>query len=76
MTKNEKRKQLSLLNAAKDADWLQVVYNGGPPCFHLEDARFCLRALRWDGHKNIAGSKAIHKFVSLEDLLRSIEDRY
>lgn len=29
-----------LLKAAKDADWMQVVGNGGPPCFHLEGNRF------------------------------------
>ncbi len=61
-----------LLAAAKNADWVQVVLNGGPPCFHLEDGRFCLRAKRWDGHKRIGGSEAIHKFVSLEKLLRSV----
>lgn len=59
-----------LLKAAKDADWMQVVLNQGPPCFHLEGARFCLRAERWDGHKTIGGSGPIHEFVSLEDLLR------
>lgn len=53
-------------NAAKDADWRQVVLNGGPPCFHLEDGCFCLRAERWEGHKTI------HQFVSLESLLRSV----
>lgn len=58
-----------LLKAAKNADWQQVVLNGGPPCFHLEDGRFCLRAERWDGHKAVGGSEPIHKFVSLETLL-------
>ena len=62
----------SLLQAAKDADWMQVVYNQGPPCFHLEDDRFCLRAERWDGHKTIGGSDPIHEYVSLEALLRSM----
>lgn len=61
-----------LLQAAKDADWMQVVLNQGPPCFHLEEGRFCLRAQRWDGHKVIGGSEAIHEFVPLEMLLRSI----
>ena len=43
-------------------------------CFHFEDerGRFCLRAERWDGHKRIGGSEAIHIFVSLEMLLRSV----
>ncbi len=58
-----------LLEAARNADWEQVVFNGGPPCFHLEDKRFCLRAERWDGHKNIGGSDSIHEYVSLENLL-------
>lgn len=61
-----------LLEAAKNADWQQVVFNGGPPCFHLEDGRFCLRAERWDGHKTIGGSGPIHEYVSLESLLRSV----
>lgn len=58
--------------AAKKADWMQIIFNGGPPCFHLEDSRFCFRAERWDGHKAIAGSEAVHEFVSLEALLRTI----
>jgi len=36
--------------ASKNADWGQVICNGGPPCFHLEGGRFCLRAERWPGH--------------------------
>ncbi len=64
-----------LFGAARDADWQQVVLNGGPPCFHLEDGRFCLRAERWDGHRRIGGSIAIHKFVSLADLVRHLELR-
>lgn len=40
-----------LRRAAEVADWQQVVLNGGPPCFHIEEAGdFCLRAKRWDGH--------------------------
>lgn len=61
-----------LLKAARDADWQQVVGNGGPPCFHLADSRFCLRSERWDGHKTIGGSGPIHEYVSLESLLRSV----
>ena len=59
----------SLFQAAKDADWMQVVLNQGPPCFHLEDGRFCLRAQRW--HDEIA-EKVCHKYVSLEALLRTV----
>lgn len=58
-----------MFQAAKDADWMQVVLNQGPPCFHLEDGRFCLRAQRW--HDEIA-EKVCHKYVSLEALLRSV----
>jgi len=62
-----------LLNAAKTADWMQVVYNQGPPCFHLENGRFCLRAERWDGHRKLdKGDILIHEFVSLEKLIISI----
>lgn len=49
--------------AAINVDWGQVVMNGGPPCFHVSDGRFCLRAERWDGH----GLQ--HRFVSLLDML-------
>lgn len=50
--------------AAKHMDWQQVVMNGGPPCFHLqEDGRFCGRAKRWAGHDYH------HRFVSLADIL-------
>lgn len=52
-----------MLKAAKNMDWQQVVLNGGPPCFHLEEGRFCGRAQRWDGHEDV------HTFVSLFDLL-------
>ena len=58
-----------VFKAARDADWMQVVLNQGPPCFHLEDGRFCLRAQRW--HDEIA-EKVCHKYVSLEDLLRKV----
>lgn len=67
---SKQNKKTELLNAAKDADWMQVIYHQGVPCFHLEDGRFCLRAERWDGHKTVGGR--IHKFVSLEDLLDSV----
>ncbi len=71
----ERVKASELIKAARDADWMQVVLNQGPPCFHLEDGRFCLRAERWDGHKTIGGSGPIHEFVSLESLLRSIASK-
>ncbi len=58
-----------VVEAAKQADWLQVVYNQGPPCFHFEPdrERFCLRAERWDGHRD----PRFHEFASLADLLSS-----
>lgn len=59
------------LIAAVRADWGQVVCNGGPPCFHLDGNRFCLRAERWTGH-----GTSDHPFVSLAELLRHfMEDR-
>jgi hypothetical protein len=59
------------IEAAKHADWQQVVLNGGPPCFCLLDGRFCLRAERWDGHRD--GDWPYHKFVSLADVLSLLE---
>jgi hypothetical protein len=60
-----------LINAAKHADWFQVVSNTGPPCFHFERERqrFCLRAERWMGHHV---NKPDHKFVPLDCLLVSM----
>ena len=57
-----------LLEAAKCADWGQVLANGGPPCFHFEEdrRRFCLRAERWEGHG------VMHKYSSLADLMANI----
>lgn len=49
-----------LLEAARIADWEQVRLNGGPPCFYIEDGRFCLRAHRWMGHDSM------HKFTTLD----------
>ncbi len=60
-------KSEQIAKAAKKADWQQVVLNGGPPCFHVDDNTFCLRAERWLGH----GDKDFHKFTSLEDLMRN-----
>lgn len=56
------------IKAAEIMDWQQVVLNGGPPCFHLEeDGRFCGRALRWHEHP------VPHKFVSFSNLLRGLD---
>jgi hypothetical protein len=62
------RRQRRALRAAEQMDWVQVVLNGGPPCFHMDagDSRFCGRAERWAGHGDL------HAFVSLADLLRTI----
>lgn len=51
--------------AARNMDWGQVVCNGGPPCFHLEDGdnRFCGRAERWAGHDTF------HKFTPLDEVI-------
>jgi len=55
---------MKIVDVAKNADWGQVVANGGPPCFAYLDGKFCLRAERWAGH-----GKAHHHFVSLAQLL-------
>lgn len=57
--------------AAKDADWEQVVLNGGPPCFHVGDdgTDFCLRAERWHD------TPVVHRFVSLTDLLTQVAEQ-
>ena len=65
------------LKAAESMDWEQVICNGGPPCFHIdksgaESERFCGRAQRWDGH-GVGGRAGFHRFISLADLLRSLE---
>jgi hypothetical protein len=58
-----------LIAAAKQADWMQVVLNYGPPCFHLEESgRFCLRAERWAGHVK-GGTYPEHTFIPLDALL-------
>jgi len=69
----DKKKRNALLHAAENADWGQVVLNGGPPCFHLcEDGTFCLRTDRWDGHVEDA-YQGSHKFVSLRAMLAARE---
>lgn len=52
--------------AARSANWKQVVCDGGPPCFHLEGQRFCLRAQGWAGHEH---PKESHVFVPFNQLL-------
>lgn len=54
--------------AAKNMDWQQVVFNGGPPCFHLEGINFCGRAQSWAGHP------LVHRFISLAAALQSAVD--
>lgn len=55
-------------SAVVNIDWGQVLSNGGPPCFYLEAPdKFCLRAQRWAGHG------ADHKYISLQQVLRSLE---
>jgi len=53
------------IKAATVMDWYQLVLNGGPPCFHIENKRFCGRAKRWAGHESM------HIFVSLDNLVRA-----
>lgn len=57
-----------LIEAARHADWMQVVLNGGPPCFHFEEerGRFCLRAERWHDDPHT------HPFVPLAQMLVNI----
>ena len=58
-----------LVTAAEAMDWQQVVLNGGPPCFHIDDdGGFCGRAKGWEGH---GMKETFHPFVSLADLLRT-----
>lgn len=61
----------ALLIAANNADWQQVVLNGGPPCFHFEAdrERFCLRAERWVGHG------VDHPFTNLADVIGAVAIR-
>jgi len=53
-----------LKRALASIDWFQVVANHGPPCFHIENGAFCMRAERWGGHENM------HRYVSLEELFQ------
>jgi hypothetical protein len=64
------------IEAARFADWDQVVANGGPPCFHLqENGRFCLRTPSWQGHgiPVFHDESVYHAYVSLIDLLRKVD---
>lgn len=54
--------------AASAMDWGQVVANGGPPCFHIENGGFCGRAGRWEGHKNGID----HAYIPLDILLSRV----
>ncbi len=65
-----------IIRAAENMDWQQVVLNGGPPCFYLQDdGRFCGRAERWDGHfSHGIDSPTIHTFVSISSLIRALAD--
>ena len=62
------KKMDAWLAAASGADWGQVIANGGPPCFHLENGRFCLRAARWEGHRKATA----HGYLPLDMLLAQI----
>ena len=70
MTPRPTARTMKLVTAAENADWVQVVLNGGPPCFHLEGERFCLRAYRWAGHDP---ESRHHRFVSLAGLITTVE---
>lgn len=60
-----------LFEAAKNMDWMQVVLNGGPPCFHIEDdGRFCGRAERW--HDKSA-TEMFHAYLPLDALIAALE---
>ena len=64
-------KAAKYIAAAERADWVQVVLNGGPPCFELDGGKFCLRAERWAGHDG----GGFHAFVSLAELLVRVSVR-
>ena len=65
MSEQKQARAEVIAQAAKDPDWGQVVANGGPPCFHVEDGRFCLRAKRWGGHDEM------HRYMDLAAALES-----
>lgn len=62
-----------MTNAAEQMDWKQLMFNGGPPCFHIESRKFCGRAKRWPGHEiKPLEAWSGHAFVSLAELLRRL----
>jgi len=63
-------KREEFLEACAVADWEQVRQNGGPPCFYIEDGRFCLRAERWAGHYRPGQD---HTFTTLHEAASRIE---
>lgn len=61
-----------VISAAADMDWQQVVLNGGPPCFYLEEnGTFCGRAYRWEGHADKI-DYPYHPYVPLHLLIHSV----
>jgi len=56
--------------ALENIDWEQVVFNGGPPCFHLEGNKFCLRAERWAGHE------VMHAYKPLAELIKDVRNEH
>lgn len=68
--RQEKPTEQDIMTAAIGMDWIQVVLNGGPPCFFFEsdERRFCGRAKRWDGHTD-KDEYPEHRYVSLDALL-------
>jgi hypothetical protein len=67
MTEKKALGAQELIKFAQGMDWGQVVANGGPPCFYVENNKFCGRAKRWQGHC-VAG---FHNFISLPQLLKA-----
>jgi hypothetical protein len=57
--------------ACKNPDWEQVILNGGPPCFHIAEGKFCFRAKRWFGHEEPGLD---HPFVSLETFTNPLRE--
>lgn len=74
MTPNQDQTEVEEhIKAARNMDWMQVVLNGGPPCFHLEEnGRFCGRAQRWH---NKLSEELFHGFVSLEAAILAAKER-
>jgi hypothetical protein len=62
-------KSEEILKASEDVDWNQLMAHNGLPCFHVDKGRFCLRADYWPGHDSM------HKFISLNDLLKQMDTK-